>query len=225
MNIRLFLLLGLCFGVGPLQADDTITFTDDFESGAERWEPLNQEKKQTWRVEKSDKGQSFHQFAHAGTYPGKHRAPMNLALLKDARVTDFTFEADVKKFKKGGHQDVCFAFGYQDGNNFYYIHFGSKVDGTSGRILKVKDSPRKSFDQPLNKETPWNPGQWHHIKVVRDAKAGTITAWFDDMTKPHMQATDKDFTWGQIGIGSFDDTSLWDNIKLTATVYTASKDK
>lgn len=107
MNIRVLWLLGLWFCVGPLQADDKIIFTDDFESGAEKWEPLNQEKKQTWRIEASDKGQSFYQFAQAGKYPGKHRAPKNLSLLKDIRVTDFTFEADVKKFKKGGHQDVC----------------------------------------------------------------------------------------------------------------------
>jgi hypothetical protein len=34
------------------------------------------------------------------------------------------------------------------------------------------------------------------------------------MEKPAMTAKDKTFTWGQIGIGSFDDTGSWDDIRL-----------
>ena len=34
------------------------------------------------------------------------------------------------------------------------------------------------------------------------------------MKQPVMTAQDKTFSWGQIGVGSFDDTSQWDDIKL-----------
>lgn len=34
------------------------------------------------------------------------------------------------------------------------------------------------------------------------------------MEKPIMTATDKTFTWGQVGLGSFDDHGNWDDFKL-----------
>jgi hypothetical protein len=37
------------------------------------------------------------------------------------------------------------------------------------------------------------------------------------MDKPVMTAKDDTFRWGQIGLGSFDDTSDWDTVKLTGT--------
>ena len=45
-------------------------------------------------------------------------------------------------------------------------------------------------------------------------KEGTIEIYFDDMQKPVMTAKDKTFAWGQIGIGTFDDTSDWDDVVL-----------
>jgi hypothetical protein len=34
------------------------------------------------------------------------------------------------------------------------------------------------------------------------------------MTTPVMTAVDKTFKWGQVGIGSFDDTGIFDNFVL-----------
>jgi hypothetical protein len=41
-----------------------------------------------------------------------------------------------------------------------------------------------------------------------------IEIYFDNMDKPVMTAKDKHFLWGQIGLGTFDDTSDWDNLRL-----------
>ena len=55
---------------------------------------------------------------------------------------------------------------------------------------------------------------WHKVKLMRDSKAGTIAVYFDDLTKPHMQVSDKTFGKGRIGIGSFDDMNDFDDIQL-----------
>jgi len=60
---------------------------------------------------------------------------------------------------------------------------------------------------------PWDD-QWHQVKVVRKVDDGTIEVYFDDMEKPNMVANDKTFTWGQIGLGSFDNHGLFDDIRL-----------
>lgn len=77
----------------------------------------------------------------------------------------------------------------------------------------VNDAPRKMITKNESPGIPWTDG-WHKVKVVRRVKDGTIEIYFDDMEKPKMVAEDKTFTWGQVGIGSFDDRGNWDNFKL-----------
>jgi hypothetical protein len=43
-------------------------------------------------------------------------------------------------------------------------------------------------------------------------ESGEIAVFFDDMTAPVMTAVDKTFVWGEVGVGSFDDTGRFDNI-------------
>ena len=50
--------------------------------------------------------------------------------------------------------------------------------------------------------------------VVGLAKIGRIEVYFDNMDEPVMTAKDKNFTWGTVGVGSFDDTGNFDNVLL-----------
>jgi hypothetical protein len=63
------------------------------------------------------------------------------------------------------------------------------------------------------KGTPWTDG-WHDVKVIRRVADGTMEIYFDDMKKPLMTARDKTFTWGQIGVGTFDDHGNFDDVVL-----------
>ena len=54
-------------------------------------------------------------------------------------------------------------------------------------------------------------------------KSGRIEIYYDDMKTPVMTATDKTFTWGQVGIGSFDDTGRFDNVYLFGNPVNKSK--
>ena len=76
----------------------------------------------------------------------------------------------------------------------------------------VNDAPRTPLTQN-KKLVPWDD-QWHTVKVVRDGQAGTIKVYFDDMDEVHMQAVDKTFAKGRLGIGSFDDMNDFDDIKI-----------
>ena len=42
------------------------------------------------------------------------------------------------------------------------------------------------------------------------------------MKTPIMTATDTTFAWGQVGIGSFDDTGMWDDVKISGGVGQAN---
>ncbi len=62
-----------------------------------------------------------------------------------------------------------------------------------------------------NDLVPWNNPPTSRPESSPDEMQG---ANFDDMKKPTKSVVDKDFTWGRISLGSFDDTVQWDDVKL-----------
>jgi hypothetical protein len=184
---------------------------ENFEQGAERWQPTDEK---AWKIEKTDSGQVYSQFKKRSDYNPPHRSPYNIALLENVTVGDFVLTAKVKSTHEDyPHRDACLFFGYQDPAHFYYVHLGKRADDHANQIFIVNESPRKKISQTSTEGTPWTD-QWHQVKIVRKVADGTIEIYYDDMTKPVMTAVDKTFLWGQIGVGSFDDTTAWDDIVL-----------
>ncbi len=195
---------------------------EDFEKGAVRWQPTDAK---AWRVSEGVKtrGKVYDQFVKESKYEPPHRSPFNVALLKDVTVGDFALTAQVRSTVADyGHRDACLIFGYQDKAHFYYVHFGKKTDDHANQIFIVNDKPRTKISTKTTDGTPWND-EWHDIKIVRRVTDVTIEVYFDEMTKPFMTATDKTFAWGQIGIGTFDDTSQWDDVRLYGERVIAAK--
>ena len=184
---------------------------EGFEKGAERWEPTDAK---AWKIEKVDSNSVFSQFTKRSKYTPPHRSPYNIALLKDVTVGDFTLTAKVKSTHEDyPHRDACLFFGYQDPAHFYYVHLGKRADDHANQIFIVNDKPRTKISTKTTEGTPWTD-EWHNVKIVRELADGTIEIYFDDMDNPVMTASDKTFVWGRIGVGSFDDTTAWDDIVL-----------
>jgi hypothetical protein len=116
----------------------------------------------------------------------------------------------------GAHRDMCLFFNYQDPAHFYYVHLGLRPDPNSSQIMIVNGAPRVMITKNKTPGVPWDD-EWHQVKIVRKVDDGTIEVYFDDMQKPMMIAADKTFTWGQVGLGSFDDNGNWDDFKLCGT--------
>ena len=188
-----------------------LIFEEDFEKGAENWQPSDAK---AWNVKKTDKGQVYSQHKKKSDYTPPHRSPFNFSLRKDALVGDFVLTAKVQSTHADyDHRDACLFFGYQDPAHFYYVHLGKKADDHANQIFIVNDKPREKISTKTTPGTSWDD-KWHEVKIVRRVADGTIEVYFDDMKTPVMTASDKTFTWGQIGVGSFDDTSDWDDVRL-----------
>jgi hypothetical protein len=188
-----------------------VVVEENFEQGADRWQPTDAK---AWKIEKTDDGQVFSQFTKKSNYEPPHRSPYNIALLKEVTVGDFVLTAKVKSTHEDyPHRDACLFFGYQDPAHFYYVHFGKKADDHANQIFIVNKADRLKISQTSTPGTNWTDA-WHHLRVIRDADSGKIAIYFDDMKTPAMTANDTTFTWGQVGVGSFDDTTQWDDIVL-----------
>lgn len=188
-----------------------LVFEEDFESGAERWQPTDDA---AWKIKATDSGHVYSQFKKRSNYKPPHRSPLNISLLKGITVGDFDLHVKVKSTHPDyGHRDVCLFFGYQNPAQFHYVHLGKKADPHANQIFIVNNKPRTKISLTTTDGTDWDD-QWHQVKIVRRVKPGTIEIYFDDMDKPVMTAKDTTFTWGRIGLGSFDDTADFDDLRL-----------
>jgi hypothetical protein len=215
MRFAIFL-LPLCLTMSlagePNKPAFPLVFEDNFDKGADRWQPTDP---QAWKITKTDQGNVYSQFQQSKVKTPQ-RSPFNTSLIKDVVITDFELHAKVQSTgKDGGHRDMCLFFGYQDHSHFYYVHIAKQADDRANQIFIVDAADRKKISKTSTSGTPWDD-KWHNVKIVRNVGTGSIEIYFDDMQKPIMTAEDKTFTWGQVGLGSFDDTGNWDDVKLYA---------
>jgi hypothetical protein len=191
--------------------DWPVVFKDDFETDPfTRWEPAS---KEAWKHEKTENSSVIHQFQNVKVETPV-RSPFNRNCLKDVVVGDLQLDVDFQTTARDyPHRSLCLFFGYQNPSHMYYVHFGQRTDDHANQIFIVNDKDREKISTKTTPGTPWDD-KWHHARIIRTVDDGKIDVYFDDMTTPVMTAVDKAFTWGQIGIGSFDDSGRFDNLVL-----------
>lgn len=187
-----------------------LVFRDDFESSESmtRWEPSEPK---AWKRDEQKGNHVLSQFQHIETKTPV-RSPFNRSVIKDLTVGNCVLDVRLQSTAPDyPHRSLCLFFGYQDPSHMYYVHLGQKTDDHANQIFIVNNQPRKKISTMTTDGTPWDD-QWHHVRVVRDVESGKIEVFFDDMKRPVMTAIDKTFAWGQVGVGSFDDTGNFDDI-------------
>lgn len=191
-----------------------IRFQTDFEDvKSDRFEPTDPK---AWKLVDQGGNHIYAMTVRQSDYTPPHRSPYNISLVKDldagSVVLDVRCQSAMTDY---GHRSLCLFFNYQDPTHFYYVHFGKEADPHANQVFIVNDAPRKAISETTTEGTPWND-EWHHARVVRDVETGRIEVFFDDMAKPIMTATDKTFTSGRVGIGSFDDAANFDHVVVYA---------
>lgn len=186
----------------------------DFETGtAAGWQPNDPAH---WRVIRQD-GSFVYELTTPGEQ-GKVRAPTSWSLLAAPDVNSFVFAGRLKcgVDPANTYRDLCVIFHFQDPTHFCYVHFSARSDEVHNITGLVNGADRvKINSEPPEKSTfRLTDTNWHQFKVAYDAGAGRIEAFLDDMEAPILTAIDKTLGHGLVGIGSFDDTGCFDDIKL-----------
>jgi hexosaminidase len=189
-------------------------FLDDFDSGeTQAWKS---NVPQNWRVDTEEESQAYHLVAPGEM--GSIVAPSSWAILKGFDMESFAFTGQVKCMAdpENPHRDMVVIFHFQDPVHFYYVHFSASSDDKHNIIGLVDGRDRVKINkEPSGKTIPrLLDKEFHDFLVSYDAESGEVLVYMDDMTTPIMTAVDKTFTHGLVGIGSFDDTGCFDNMKL-----------
>ena len=185
-------------------------FEDD---AAEDFKPTDMK---AWKVIKQGDNHVYALTKRVSDYKPPQRSPYNISLIKNLEAGSLVLDVRLQSAMTDyGHRSLCLFFNYEDPSHFYYVHFGQEADPHANQIFIVNEAARKAISETTTEGTPWDH-QWHHARIVRDVESGKIEVYFDDMKKPVMTATDKTFTSGQVGIGSFDDAGNFDNVRVYA---------
>lgn len=186
-----------------------LLYQANFEDGkTDAWAPSDAN---AWKIEEVDGNKVLSQFQQSKVQTPV-RSPFNRSVIKDLTVGDFVLDVQLQSTARDyPHRSLCLFFDYQDPAHLYYVHFGQKTDDHANQIFIVNNEPRKKISTETTPGTAWD-NKWHHARIVRKVETGSIEVYFDDMQKPVMKAIDKNFTWGEVGVGSFDDTGRFDRV-------------
>jgi hypothetical protein len=204
------------YSYGQNQSDYQLVYIQDFER-PQAMGNFDLTDDAAWKIS-GIKGNKSLELYQASQYKIDVRSPFNIALLRDLTLGSFVMEVELSQTgREYGHRDLCLFFGFQNPTNFYYVHLGSVADQNANNIFIVNDEPRRNIATKTSSGTKWgSTDSWHKAKIERNVETGTIRIYFDDMSSPIMEATDTHFHWGQVGLGSFDDTGKFDNLTIYA---------
>lgn len=196
----------LAAAAGPVLR--SLQFRDDFESGAlSAWQfPYPED----WTILAEGANHYLHMLRNRE--PGEPRRPLQYARLARAKAGSFDFQARVRR--EGTSMIVV--FNYVDTLHFYYAHlsadYGTKQPVHNGLFI-VNGEPRKRI-AGMEAEPALPDRNWHRVRVRRDVPSGRIEVFMDNDREPRFQVVDHTFNCGEVGIGSFDETGDFDDIRL-----------
>lgn len=188
-----------------------LLFEADFEDGSlDAWEATDPA---AWRIEEGRGGNVLSQFKQSD-YEPPVRSPLNINWIRDVEVRSFELELKMRSTTKDyGHRDLCLFFAQRDPSHFYYVHIANEADAHANSIFMVDGRARVSIAKTRTEGTKWDD-DWHTVRLVRDVDKAMIEVFFDDNPEPIMTAISNLMVWGKVGVGSFDDTGQFDDIRL-----------
>lgn len=145
------------------------------------------------------------------------RSNEEIALYENATYEDFTFSCRVRTLEDSGNafRDFFLVFGYQDKDNYYLAWMMGTVDPEDGPgiVKKEKGKLVRISGYPDRSTTIQHEG-WYNLRLTK--KGEKIVLEVDG--KVWFKSNDKTFGKGKIGIGSFNDAAMFDNIEVTEMV-------
>lgn len=168
-----------------------------------------------WNVDQQGGVQLLRLAEHRGPLPGPRR-PIQFALADAASYGRLSLEADVKPLGSS----LMIVFAYRDEAHFDYAHLS--VDTAAKQpvhngIFHVYGGERVRISSERGPAAFEAKGRWYHVKLSHDAASGTVSVTVDGAPVPALEGVDRSLGPGKVGVGSFDETGEFKQIRITTT--------
>ena len=164
-----------------------------------------------WKLEEG----TLRLVAGRGLLPGPRR-PIQFALTDVPNYRRLTVEADVMPLGRS----LLIVFAYRDPAHFDYAHLSTDAavaQPVHNGIFHVYGGERVRISAESGPAAFAASGRWYHVTLAHDSTAGTVEVAVDGRAAPALHAVDLSLGPGKVGLGSFDETGAFKNIKIVAT--------
>jgi hypothetical protein len=146
---------------------------------------------------------------------GQPRRPTKYALLESKPYSKVTVEGEVRR----NGRSVIIVYAWQDDAHYDYAHIS--VD--TGASQNVHNGMFHIFGgERVRMSSLEGPGSlptqdWTPVKLEFDGETGRCYVEVNGKRNPSLEAVDLSLRWGRVGLGSFDETGDFRNVKVTGT--------
>jgi hypothetical protein len=195
----------------PTQSQDVTVFSklDSNLGDVQNWEPLTPSR---WSI--VDEAGNYCYGITTSSYTNMSGGRLGeYSLIKNKIYGNFSFKAYFKTSEDlttNSQADFTILFGFQDSNNYYFMMFNSDPD--SAQLFKVTNGSRQQIGIATGAVIMNN--NYHKVEVERNQDS--IKVLYDGILC--IEATDSAFSIGRIGIGSYNDSFLIDDILISESI-------
>jgi hypothetical protein len=165
-----------------------------------------------WSVE-SINGAAVLRLLHArGPLPGPRR-PIQFALADTPELKNATLDFDARPLQKS----LIIVFAYRDAEHFDYAHLSTDAAASEPHhngIFHVYGGERVRISAEEGPAAFPMTQRWYRVRLTSDAQSGAVQVTVDGRSIPSLHAIDLSLHGGKIGLGSFDETADFKNVKL-----------
>jgi hypothetical protein len=165
-----------------------------------------------WKVEVNQDTTVLHLVTSRGPLPGPRR-PIQFALPETPEFQRVTMDLDARPLEKS----LIVVFAYRDNAHFDYAHLSTDRASSEPHhngIFHVYGGERVRISNEEGPAAFPATKRWYHVRLTYDGKSGSVEVAVDGQLVPSLQATDLSLRSGKVGVGSFDETGDFKNIKI-----------
>jgi hypothetical protein len=164
-----------------------------------------------WRVGSSGEP-VLHLLSPRGPLPGPRR-PIQFALAETPDFGTVTMDLDVRPL---GHS-LILVFAYRDAAHFDYAHLSTDPatkEHVHNGVFHVYGGERVRISSETGRSAFPATNRWYHVHLAHDGSTGSVNVAVDGQPIPALNAIDVSLPSGRVGIGSFDETGDFKNVKI-----------
>ena len=144
---------------------------------------------------------------------GQPRRPTKYALLNSKPYKKVTVEAEMKR----GGRSLIIVYAYQDAAHYNYAHISSDAAAKQpvhNGMFHVFGGERVRMS-PQDGPASFVGEDWTPVKLTWDGETGRSYVEVNGKRNPSLEAVDLSLRWGMVGLGSFNETGDFRNVKIS----------
>ncbi|MBV8071983.1 MAG: hypothetical protein JO270_18890 [Acidobacteriaceae bacterium] len=165
-----------------------------------------------WKIDEDQNVPVLHLVTAKGPLPGPRR-PVQFAIAQTPEFRAVTLTADVRPLGRS----LLIVFAYRDPSHFDYAHLS--IDTAIAQpfhngIFHVFGGERVRISPQTGPPAFPAGNRWYHVRLRFDGATGKVQVDVDGRPVPALEAVDLSLNSGRVGIGSFDETADFRNVKI-----------